>query len=211
MITGTASGLNRVTYTAGSCLVTSPFSAFSNVALQTCTQEAFLSIPPAQPTWTCGLQVEGNFTCRDATVLALGPQGTSVSQAGTPTLSSTAPGGFFFSDQTAQGGTQVQAGQAQPGRASALAGIAGTGSVSSSASSLAGSGGSISTTHTTTQNGVTQGFTTTSGGQTQTFGTASGSPGVLVSYEGPGGETETATAASTVCAAPLEVTRMPLA
>lgn len=211
-ITGTASGLNRVTYTAGACQMTSPFSALTNLALQTCTQQAFLSIPPAQPTWTCGIQIEGNFTCRAATVLALGPGGTAVSQPGTPTITSTAPGGFFFSGQTAQGGSQVQAGQAQPGSASALAGIAGTGSVSSSAVSVSGAGGSTSTTQTT-RDGVTQGFTTTSGGQTQNFGTAggvasNGSPGVLVSYEGPG--RETATAASSMCAAPLDAIRMPL-
>jgi len=188
----------------------SPFSALSNLALQTCNLEAFLSIPPAQPTWTCGIQVEGDFTCRNATVLALGPGGTAVSQPGTPTLTSTSPGGFFSSEQTAQGGSQVQAGQAQPGRASALSGIAGTGSVSSSATSVSGPGGSTSTTQTT-QDGVTQGFFT-SGGQTQSFGSASngGSPGVLVSYEGSDGETATATAASTLCAASLDAIRMPL-
>jgi hypothetical protein len=214
-ITGVASGLNRVTYTAGTCQMTSPFSALSNLALQTCIEQAFLFIPPAQPTWTCGLQIEGNFTCKAATVLSLGPSGTAVSQPNTPTLTSTTPGGFFSSGQTAGGGSQVQAGQAQPGSASALAGVAGTGSVSSSAISQSGAGGSTSTTQTT-QNGVTQGFTTNSGGQTQSFGNnaaasggvGGGNPGVLVSYEGPSGET--ASAASSTCAAPLDATRMPL-
>lgn len=143
-----------------------------------------------------------------------------MSQPGTPTITSTAPGGFFSSSSTPSGGSQVQAGQAQPGSASALAGIAGTGSVSSSASSQSGPGGSTSTTQTT-QNGVTQGFSTNSGtGQTQSFGTggagtgtgtpagSSGSPGVLVSYQGPSGET--ASAASVACAAPLQDIRMPL-
>ncbi len=218
IISGTAAGLNIVTYTAGKCQMTSPFSSLANLALATCTQQAFLSIPPPQPTWTCGIQVQGNFTCRTATVLALGPGGTAVSQPGALTITSTAPGGFFSSGATAQEGSQVQAGQAQPGSASALAGIAGTGSVSSSASSTSGVGGSSSTTQTT-QNGVTQGFTTTSGGQpTQRFGNAAtgggtasannGSPGVLVSYEGPSGET--ASAASVPCAAPVDATRMPL-
>ena len=205
-ITGTAAGLNRVIYTAGTCQITSPFSAFSNLAFQTCNQQAFLSIPPAQPQWTCGIQIQGNFTCRAGTVLALGPSGTAVSQPGQPTITSTSPGGFFSSGPTAQGGSQIQAGQAQPGSASALAGVAGTGSVSSSASSFSGPGGSTSTTQTS-QGGVTQGFTTNSGGQTQSFGN-SGSPGVLVSYEGTNGET--ASAASVQCAAPLESTRMPL-
>lgn len=129
-ITGTAAGLNRVFFTAGTCQMTNPFSTLSNLAFSTCTQQVFVNVPPAQPTWTCGIQLQGNFTCRPGTVLALGPSGSAVSQAGTPTLTSTTPGGFFSQGATPQGGSQIQAGTAQPGAASALAGIAGTGKYS---------------------------------------------------------------------------------
>ena len=206
-ITGTASGLNRVFYSSGTCQMNSPFSNIQNFAFQTCSQQAFLQVPQPQPTWTCGIQVSGNFTCRNGTVLALGPSGTAVSQVGGPTLTSTAPGGFFSSCSTAKG-SQVQAGSAQPGSASSLAGVSGTGSVSSSAISSSSSGGSSSSTQTT-QNGQTQGLTTSSGAQTQSFGGANGSTGVLISYSGPEGGS--ATAATAVCAAPVESTRIPVA
>lgn len=65
-ITGTASGLNTVQYSTGSCQVTSPFSVGA-LFLPVCTQVAFLSVPEPTPTWTCGLSVEGNFTCRPGT------------------------------------------------------------------------------------------------------------------------------------------------
>ena len=127
-ITGTAAGLNRVFYTTGNCQMNSPFSTVPGLALTTCTQQAFLNVPPPQPTWTCGIQMQGNFTCRPGRILSLGPSGSSVSQAGAGTLLSTTPGGFVSQGPTA-GGTQMQAGQAQPGQAAAQSGISGTGEI----------------------------------------------------------------------------------
>ena len=78
-ITGTAAGLNTVEFSAGSCQVSSPFSALGAGVVAVCSQTAFLVVPPPTPTWTCGIQVEGNFTCtpgkkeRDDGFFFLGP------------------------------------------------------------------------------------------------------------------------------------------
>lgn len=190
-ITGTASGINSVLYSAGQCQVTSAFST-ATFSLPVCTQSAFLSVPPPTPTWTCGIQVEGNFTCRPGTVLSTSAGGSSVSSA---------PDG-------ASSSSQFQSATAQPGAASGLAAVSGSGPVSSSAvsSSSGGTGGSLSST-TTTQNGATTSrFASSSGGGTVSSVSSGQSPGVVISY----GPNDSAQATVLTCNVPPASTRIPV-
>ena len=140
-------------------------------------------------------------------MLSTSAVGSSLSQAGAPSVTSTAPGGFISRGPTAGGGTQFQAGTAQPGAASGLAAAAGTGTGSVSSTSVAASGPAGSQTSTsTTQGGVTQGFTTSSGGQTVGSVGGGASPGVLVSY----GANASAGATGLACASPPSDTRIPV-
>eukprot|EP00884_Botryococcus_braunii_P022190 jgi/Botrbrau1/8655/Bobra.0087s0009.1 len=59
MITGQATGVNTVAYRRGTCEVQSPFSP----VFAPCTPVRSLRVPAIQPLWSCGLAVEGNFTC----------------------------------------------------------------------------------------------------------------------------------------------------
>lgn len=216
MIIGQSRGLNTIFYTLGSCNVTSPLSiAFPGLSLSSCVQQPIVTIPLPSPTWTCGLRVQGNFTCEaGASVLSLSSSGTAISGDGAPTLISNTPGQYYFSGPSpASGinnatGSQMQTGSATPGAANAASSITGSGSVSASSSSSSGPSGSSSTTQTT-QNGVSQGFTTSSGGQTQSFGSNPGNSasGVLVNY---GGSNSTAIGLNVNCEAQLSGVRMPL-
>ena len=220
MISGQSRGLNSIFYTLGSCNVTSPLSiAFPGLSLSSCVQQPIVTIPLPSPTWTCGLRVQGNFTCEagGASVLSLSSSGTAISGAGAPTLISNTPGQYYFSGPSpASGinnatGTQMQTGSATPGSANAASSITGSGAVSASSSSSSGPSGSSSRTQTT-QNGVSQGFTTSSGGQTQSFGSnvsgnGNSASGVLVNY---GGSNSTAVGLNVNCEAQLSSVRMPL-
>ncbi|DBA75823.1 hypothetical protein WJX77_011596 [Trebouxia sp. C0004] len=57
-ITGTTSGVNNVYYQAGVCTIPSPFG-FGGP----CAQQTAVAIPTINPQWSCGLVVNGNFTC----------------------------------------------------------------------------------------------------------------------------------------------------
>lgn len=67
-ITGSSSGIATVEFAGGSCDITTPFSNAlpfgMTIGDDTCVQYApsELTVPEPEPTWTCGLAVEGNFT-----------------------------------------------------------------------------------------------------------------------------------------------------
>lgn len=185
-ITGSASGINTVTYSTGSCSIDTPFSAFPGFGA--CALAAFAAAAPPQPVWTCGLRAEGNFTCGEGTLITQGPGGIASQSVGR------------------QGAAAVQTGTGATGAASSAS------SASSSTTSGQGGGSSFVSTTQSTQGGgggagggPTTTTTVTRNGQTQTF---SGEEAQGTSVASQGGAGETASATSLPCAAPAGATRI---
>jgi hypothetical protein len=62
-IAGVAAGLNTVQFSGGACSVQSSFPAIAGFALPVCAEQAFLTVPPPAPVWSCGVNLQGNFSC----------------------------------------------------------------------------------------------------------------------------------------------------
>ncbi|KAK9832261.1 hypothetical protein WJX74_004765 [Apatococcus lobatus] len=57
-LSGTTTGTNAITYDEAACNILSPTSAGP-----VCDQNSTLRVPAAQPLWSCGMEVFGNFSC----------------------------------------------------------------------------------------------------------------------------------------------------
>jgi hypothetical protein len=79
VIQGSVTGLGRVTYSNGLCDVQSSFFHVPGFSLPICFKRDGISVPGAQPYWTCGLSVKGNFTCENVSALELGSNGAAMS------------------------------------------------------------------------------------------------------------------------------------
>ena len=62
-INGVASGLGNVVYDNGICDVTSSWAQFSPFPPPVCFKRDVVDLPVPMPYWTCGIKVQGNFTC----------------------------------------------------------------------------------------------------------------------------------------------------
>lgn len=79
VIQGSVTGLGRVTYSNGLCDVQSSFFHVPGFSLPICFKRDGIAVPGAQPYWTCGLSVKGNFTCENVSALELGSNGAAMS------------------------------------------------------------------------------------------------------------------------------------
>lgn len=79
VIQGSVTGLGRVTYNNGLCDVQSSLFHVPGFSLPICFKRDGIAVPGAQPYWTCGLSVKGNFTCENVSALELGSNGAAIS------------------------------------------------------------------------------------------------------------------------------------
>lgn len=123
IIRGSVTGLGRVTYSNGLCDVQSSFFHVPGFSLPICFKRAEIAVPGAQPYWTCGLSVKGNFTCENVSALELGSDGAAISPSNGGSASMSAP---------SEGTVEIGSKSFGTGSASASASSSGGGSVTAS-------------------------------------------------------------------------------
>lgn len=134
IIQGSVTGVGRVTYSNGICDVQSSFFHVPGFSLPICFKREEIAVPGAQPYWTCGLSVKGNFTCENVSALELGSNAAAISPSNGGSASMSAP---------SEGTVEIDSKSF------------GTGSASASASASS-SGGSGSVTASTTIDGFSR-------------------------------------------------------
>ncbi|KAG2440060.1 hypothetical protein HXX76_004174 [Chlamydomonas incerta] len=113
-ITGTANGLAKVVYTAGSCSVQSAFQSFFGVSIfgDPCQRASSSPSVTFSPAWSCGQRVEGQSSCpADLSKAAISGVGLGSGNTGTSGSTSGAPEGTSGGIAGEGGATNTVSGQ----------------------------------------------------------------------------------------------------